>query len=489
MENIKDEDMIDENSIKKLIKDGYSLKLLSFEFDIPMNLLNQYDKEIKEEIKLEEQKKRKAEEERLKLEQREKEEEKKKLEEQKRSKRVRAERNTETTLTIPTKMELLRQNYMNLYYKTEKKVEKIENQTEEEHDIVEGIIKEIEEKISEIEKADIIETRQLCRNLLEEINKLSNCNLLYEQLSRITKLIVSPRVEGKNIVGISRKDMDFLNKRKQDFARKYSNAIKEQIDKTTDITLLKKLKSDITRELKNKYPIDFDSIVIVINSKIDRLKQNVQIQQVTIPIGVVNIVKGLANGKLDLNYATQIINQEVNRRLQVGPKNKFSLSEDEVRNQIYSQISTDLGKNGEKYPIENAENTILLFEQMQGNLTSFNIRGVIKNFIACKKFDEARDILHKYSTKPHNILEIVERNILEDEIRKEELGNIIMKGIEGKDIKKEEEDAYFKLIEKGIKQGNINMSQISLGMSKDGEKKITLADIWIRPIQKMQSPR
>ena len=236
MENIKDEDIIDENTIKKLIKDGYSLKLLSLEFDIPMNLLKQYSNEIKEgnkteeKIKLEENEKRKEEEERLKLEQEKKEEEeKRKREEQEKRKeerikleqkkkeeeeRIKLEQKKkeeeekikkeeqkkrtkesikikpETTLTVPSKMELLRQNYINLYYKTEKKVEKKETQTEEEREIVEKIIRKIEEIISEIEKADVIQTKQLCRILIEDINELNHYNISFEQLSKISKLIV-----------------------------------------------------------------------------------------------------------------------------------------------------------------------------------------------------------------------------------------------------------------------------------------------------------
>lgn len=41
----------------------------------------------------------------------------------------------------------------------------------------------------------------------------------------------------------------------------------------------------------------------------------------------------------------------------------------------------------------------------------------------------------------------------------------------------EEERAYIEFIEKCLKTGNIKLSAISLGKSKDGVKNITLADI------------
>ena len=50
-----------------------------------------------------------------------------------------------------------------------------------------------------------------------------------------------------------------------------------------------------------------------------------------------------------------------------------------------------------------------------------------------------------------------------------------------------EERAYFELIEKGLKMGNVKLGAISLGKSQDGLRTITLADIWTDENQKEKS--
>ena len=63
------------------------------------------------------------------------------------------------------------------------------------------------------------------------------------------------------------------------------------------------------------------------------------------------------------------------------------------------------------------------------------------------------------------------------EIRNAEIADMVLKGIHMQGTADEEEQ-YFKTLEKGIRNGNIKLGAVSLGKNQDGSKTITLADIW-----------
>ena len=78
--------------------------------------------------------------------------------------------------------------------------------------------------------------------------------------------------------------------------------------------------------------------------------------------------------------------------------------------------------------------------------------------------------------------------------KKDEINNIkdkLPKDMVYIDMNKKESDeealAFDRIIEKGIKMGNIKLSAISLGKSQDGLRNITLADIWVDENQKEKS--
>lgn len=75
---------------------------------------------------------------------------------------------------------------------------------------------------------------------------------------------------------------------------------------------------------------------------------------------------------------------------------------------------------------------------------------------------------------------------LKEDIRNAEIGNVVMTAINMNGTP-EEEMEYISLIEKGLKMGNVSLKAIPLGKSKDGIKRITLADIWTDEIEKDKS--
>ena len=105
------------------------------------------------------------------------------------------------------------------------------------------------------------------------------------------------------------------------------------------------------------------------------------------------------------------------------------------------------------------------------------IRTVVKNLTSAKKFKKAKEVCDKFSSEDNEKQFQKYIITLKKEIRNDEIGDMVLKGINMNGTY-EEERAYFELIEKGLKIGNVKLGTVSLGKSQDGSKNITLADVW-----------
>ena len=134
-------------------------------------------------------------------------------------------------------------------------------------------------------------------------------------------------------------------------------------------------------------------------------------------------------------------------------------------------------EKSEQYNIENPEKTIMLMEELNNGKIELAVRTVVKNLINRKEFEKAKEVYKKFSSKDkESSLSIYIRD-LKKEIRNNEIGDFVLRGINMKGTP-EEKSKFIELIEKGIRQKNINLDAVPLGKSQDGLKNITLADIW-----------
>lgn len=140
-------------------------------------------------------------------------------------------------------------------------------------------------------------------------------------------------------------------------------------------------------------------------------------------------------------------------------------------------------EKSEQYHIENPETTVMQIQELCGGELEQAIRTVVKNLTGIKDFERAKKICDKFSgeDKESQIATYMRR--LKKEIRNDEISDIVLKGINMNGTE-EEDRAYFELIEKGLKMGNVKLNVVSLGKSQDGLRSITLADIWTDENQK-----
>lgn len=431
--------------IKKLIQSGFDLKLISFELDIPMQELIQYKIDI-ETSKI---------------------------------------NNAENT--VHSKMNEMRGRYKSLYFRSNKvEVAKPKELSEEELKLVQTVIKTVEEKIKAIRTVARKNRKYIASTILPELKKIEGFQLPMEHAEQLYMLLHAEELDALNTSVVDRVDYYISNERRRSL-NNYAKAIEFEQYKVNDIESLKVLERRITGDMVKEAPLTAGTVKSKISSRISAIQQQDVKERIRseIPVSIMHIIQGLANGNIDIVKANKVINEEAKKRVESKPKTMFSLTEEQERRQILIQIRTAISEKTDTFYIINPEKTILQMQELCGGELRQAIRAVVENLIKYKDYEVAKNICDKFSKKDEDKESEHTKYItgLRNEIRNAEISDIVMKAINMNGTP-EEESACFSLIEKGLKMGNINLRAISLGKSEDGIKNITLADIWCDDKQK-----
>lgn len=433
--------------IKKLIKNGFDLELISFELDIPIEELRQYKLELETSKKSNSTRTYSA-------------------------KEIIDSRNKQAH----SKMEEMRKRYKKLFLKSNKDVVKQPKElSKQEVELINSVIAEIEEIVKEIKEVSKKEKRIRACGILAELKKIENYKLTVEQAERLHFLMQSDVL--KNLSLSTTDKIDFcMNKNRRTIIRKLAEAVDIAQSQTEELEELKKLERKLTTKMQQNNQIVVDTVKSKIESKILKINNQKVSYRIRndVPIEIEYIIKDLANGTLDIQTANEILDKEAKKRIESKPKTKFSLTEEQEKRQILIQIRTVLMEKSEKYHIENPETTVIQIKELCGGELEQAIRAVVKNLTSTKNFERAKEVCNRFSGKDNTISTYIRK--LRKEIRNEEISDIVLKVINMNGTV--EERTYFELIEKGLKMGNVKLGEIYLGKSQDGLKNITLADIW-----------
>ena len=446
--------IMESNEIKELIKKGFDLELISFELDIPI-----------EEVK------------QLKLE----------LEAERKNNFTKQYDNGRTInneiKNSNLKMEQIRIRYKKLFFKSNKiDTEQTINLKKQNDELVNSAILEIE-KIEKILKNNEghskKEIKEMSKTINTELKRIEEYQLTAEQAEKLYYLINSKTLKEIDLGNNEKKYNYRMSRNRKIILRKLTEAIDLVQSQTEEVEELKKLERKLTFEIQKNNQILIGTVKSKIENKILKINQQKAIDKIRndVPENVELIIKSLAKGTLDINKADQIIEKEAEKRIESKSKNKFALTKEQEKNQILMQIRTGLMEKSEQYNIENPEKTIMLMEELNNGKIELAVRTVVKNLINRKEFEKAKEVCKKFSSKDkESSLSIYIRD-LKKEIRNNEIGDFVLRGINMKGTP-EEKSKFIELIEKGIRQKNINLDAVPLGKSQDGLKNITLADIW-----------
>lgn len=465
--------------IKKLIKHGFDLELISFELDIPIEDVEKCKAELNKVKHTKVQSAKEVIDKRNKL--------------------------------VDTKINQIKERYKKLFFKNakvqvreqkyskSKGVEKVNLIISEVEKLLKEII-ECKERISKIlpnkklindriaegieEKTireevikNLKELGRLSSKLLSQLNEIEKYKLTIEQAEKLYSLIHSEHFDKPNLKWIGEPDY-YMPQNRAIIDAKLVETIDIMQSETEDTEELKNLSKKLEMKLRKSDKVKAETIKRKIENKINKIDQQKVVDRVKndIPESIKTIIQDLAGGTLDIQVANEIIENEVKNRATKNPKTKFALTDEQLKKQILYQIKTNLEEKPEQYNIDDPEKTIMQIEELCGGELEQAIRVVVKNLIEKKDFEKAKQVFEKTSSRLKNNSSMKYKKILKKEIQNAEIADMILKLINMDNI--EEQRMYFNLIENGIEKENINLSAISLGKSQDGSKSITLEDIW-----------
>ena len=419
---------LSKEEIKTLIKKGYDLELISFEFEIPIERIKQCKSEI--------------------------------------------EKNTPSS-----KMEQLRERYNTLFFDKDE-INQPQKPKKEETELINLTIAQIEKKLKDIEGLSVKERNEGARKIISKIKKIQYYQLTIDQAEKIYYVLDSKTLQKLKISIKDKIDADIYTMKKT-IIGKLAEAVDIAQSQTEEIEELKKLEKKLTPQIQQKKQISVGAVKRKIEDKILKINQKNARERIrnNVSKNIEQIVMALADGTLDVKNANKIIEEEAKNRVESKTKNRFTLTEEQEKRQIQIQIKTLLMERTEQYHIENPQKTIDLIQELCCGEQEQALRTVVKHFTYEKDFDKAKEICNEFSRKNNGIETLKYMKILKREIKNDEISDMIVKGINMNGTP-EEERAYFKLIEKGIEMDNVKLNEISLGKSQDGLRNITLENIW-----------
>ena len=433
--------------VKKLIRNGFDLELISFELDIPIEKIKQYKIELETTKKSQSTKKPRT---REKMNSRNKQ--------------------------ANSKMQKMREKYNKLYFTSNRiETEKQKKLPRQNVELINSIIEYIKERIENIKGLSKQESVREVNKILTILKQIEDYQLTIEQAEKIYFLLQTVELNSNKID----KNNLYIDECKRIVIKKLAEAIDIAQAQTEEVEELKDLERRLTMEMQKNNQIVVGAVRSRIENKITKIIQQKTIERIrnNIPENIEFIIGELANGTLDFQIANEIIDKESKKRVERQPKTRFRLTEEQEKRQILIQIRRGLMENAEQYNIVNPEKTIIQIQTLcEGNLEQA-ILAVVKNLTNIKDFERAKKVCNKFSKEDSETSVSTYIRMLKKQIRNEEISDIVLKGLNMQGTEKEEE-TYFELIEKGIKMGNINLKAVSLGKSQDGLRNITLADIW-----------
>ena len=434
--------------VKEIIADGYDrLDVISFELDIPMMELLNLKRQVENE---------------------------KRLQRARAEAQKQAERDRYASIQ---KMQQLRRNYEFIYngLNVNSGFRELPREIPD-SEAVEEVIKRLEAIINDEEKTKrdrVFEVLSLVKGAQNEAFSLEQAQRIVSILSDREKLPVPDGERNKTITYT-------INKYKKIAVKKLVEAIKIKLELTNDIDELIKLSAKLPYEYEQIDPVLVSPIKMKIQSKIAKLRTEKVMYDMenVFSEDVMNVVKNITSDDIDTDAISTLVSNEVQIRMSELRKGSYILTEEKQKVQVYFKVVKALEKFAEDYPIQNPEKTLNAIEKEFGRGFDSNFRAVILNYIARKQFVPAKYLCDKYTRvmgAESEHASYISR--LKLEIQKAEIGQIILKGIQVS-ASLEEQNKFFEVIEKRMKQHGYSYSSIPLGYSKDGTRKITLADIW-----------
>lgn len=338
IKEIKDE-------VKQLIESGYDLDLISFELEIPMELISEC-KTQKEPAKT-------------------------------MKSGITQDKKSKDKSQSAFNMQQLRNRYRQLYLSSNAGMVTIPSGiSKQEMELVNSEIQGLEDKKNQIKELlektpssqqkqyDILrKKRKIADEILVSIRELKGRKMTTEQSERIIRLLDSNELQNLRISSKDRIDSYARNLRRA-MLRKYAQSVQSTITQVTQLEDLKDLYRTLSELTTQEYEVAVESAKIKIDRKITKIQQEkaIELYRIKVPKYLITIVEDLASDTIDIDATRKLIEIETKKKMESGTKNRFSLTREQEKEQVLMRIKNTLIEN--KYNIVDPENTILKIHEL-----------------------------------------------------------------------------------------------------------------------------
>ena len=382
-----------------------------------------------------------------------------------------------------TKMQSLRERYNTLYNVQINDVKPQAKKAfdEEQRARVELILGTVEREMKEL--LDLPANEQVkairkIKNLLATIDAVLVPSDLAKRVYTALQTDKIFKIKDRNSITTLRRLVD---RYKAKCLESYSNEI-EEID---DIATLQGISKQLTDLYSSSY-ITYSSLVSKINRKIQDIKVKNYKEQVNISD---EVIEGLVALVVDPSVDLEDLKEQIKQNGLAYYERKKKMVEETAINkgmailqtpteegslrQVYYQMTDYIKSN---LHIKDAD---FLYQRLMSLGLSKTVvaNAIVKNLMEKKRFYEAETFVEKTFENGKDRIEADSRRRHLSDIKRAKIANFIMRGINAKEGEIEDEDLFFRMIERGIEQSRLDPKAIVLGMAKDGKTKITWADV------------
>ena len=386
------------------------------------------------------------------------------------------------------KLEIMRKKYKDKYaVKTNSS-----KAGEEKADITEKEIEEANKSILEMLEAinGYTGAKQNAREVIKTIR--NKAKLVYEhnvgvdQAEQLVQIIDSPKIAQALKYCSQDTNISIKSIRKQAY-RRLSQAIEDEMYESSDLSRLEELSKKLKMDMEKN---DFHTAVVrsSLYRKIDRIKaeERVRALREDIPEPIVQIISDIAKGDLNIESATQIINDQAHKKVGGRKQTRFTLTEEQERKQLISQIKRALSEQVERFPIKDSKKAMELLQQLSGDNLTMRLNVVVQNQLNRKLFDEAEETCQQYLKECKDSNEdIAFIRGLRKKIRSARVGDLVYRAVNS-NMSIEDEEKFWRVLQNGMQLGNLKMRGVSIGKTEDGIRTITLEDIWPENLKEMR---
>jgi len=238
-----------EEEIKKLIEKGFDIELISFELDVPIEQLRQWEKELQTS------------------------------QESKNSGKTYSVQEIidQENSRVHRKIEKMRKRYEKLFFKRNELKSKVQYKqqrelSQQESEIFELVITGIKERIREMQGSSVRDRQKRVREIQMELKKINNYPLRIEHLETIYHLMENGELTGLNL---DRKDQydEYVSSVKRNIGERLTQLIEFEQVQTEDIEKLKMLENKLTLNMIKENQTTLGMMRSKIQNKINGIKR------------------------------------------------------------------------------------------------------------------------------------------------------------------------------------------------------------------------